>query len=159
MDQTRARAGTCALPRSYTLRVGGWYWIGVAVGLGVALGVLAAGAFGAVRGGMLAAAVVAAAGGLALALLLWGWSEGVGGAAGGVAGALGASRLAAGTLRRGGTRGGAIALFGLAAIATAALAFVPALGYVLAVAVPALAIRLRARAGERYAGLRTLARD
>jgi hypothetical protein len=36
---------------------------------------------------------------------------------------------------------------------------VPALGYLEAVALPALAARLRRRSPERYAGLRTLARD
>jgi hypothetical protein len=41
----------------------------------------------------------------------------------------------------------------------AALAFVPAIGYAEALALPALGMRLRRRAGKRYAGLRTLARD
>jgi hypothetical protein len=41
----------------------------------------------------------------------------------------------------------------------AALAFVPGLGYVEALALPALGMRLRRRAGKRHAGLRTLARD
>ena len=40
----------------------------------------------------------------------------------------------------------------------AALAFVPVLGYLTAVALPGLAARLRRRAPERYAGLRTLAK-
>jgi hypothetical protein len=41
----------------------------------------------------------------------------------------------------------------------AALALVPFLGYLEAVAVPALATRARHRRPERFAGLRTLARD
>jgi hypothetical protein len=41
----------------------------------------------------------------------------------------------------------------------AVLALVPLLGYVEAVALPALAARLRRRSPETYAGLRTLARD
>ena len=41
----------------------------------------------------------------------------------------------------------------------AAIAFVPVLGYLVAVIVPAVAVRLRARAGRTYAGLRILARD
>jgi hypothetical protein len=45
------------------------------------------------------------------------------------------------------------------ALAVAGLAWVPALGYVEALALPALAARLRRRAPERYAGLRTLAKD
>jgi hypothetical protein len=39
-----------------------------------------------------------------------------------------------------------------------ALALVPALGYLEAAVVPALAARLRRRGVERYAGLRTLAK-
>ena len=45
------------------------------------------------------------------------------------------------------------------AIVVAGLAFVPIVGYVELVAVPAVGMRLRHRAGKRYAGLRTLARD
>ena len=39
------------------------------------------------------------------------------------------------------------------------VAFVPALGFVEAVAAPVLALRLRGRGGGRYAGLRILAKD
>ena len=41
----------------------------------------------------------------------------------------------------------------------AALAFVPIVGYVLAVALPAFGLRTRSREPDRHAGLRTLARD
>jgi hypothetical protein len=51
------------------------------------------------------------------------------------------------------------ALVSLSALGTAGLAFVPVVGYVIAVALPALALRLRSSEPERYAGLRTLARD
>jgi hypothetical protein len=78
---------------------------------------------------------------------------------GGVAGALGAAPVVAGALRRGGTRGGLALLVGLGALAVAALAFVPALGYLESVALPALGLRLRSRLPDRFAGLRTLARD
>jgi hypothetical protein len=64
-----------------------------------------------------------------------------------------------GTLRRGGTRGGTAALLAAVALVGAALAFVPAVGYLEAVAVLALGLRLRRRAPERHAGLRSLARD
>ena len=47
----------------------------------------------------------------------------------------------------------------IGAVVVAALAFVPVVGYVEALALPALGMRLRRRAGKRYAGLRTLARD
>ena len=45
-----------------------------------------------------------------------------------------------------------------AAAAVAALAWVPVAGFIEAIALPALAARLRRRAPERYAGLRTLAK-
>jgi hypothetical protein len=46
-----------------------------------------------------------------------------------------------------------------ALLAAAALAAVPLLGYVEAVATPIVGARLRRRAGSRYAGLRILAKD
>ena len=46
-----------------------------------------------------------------------------------------------------------------AALVGAALAFVPIVGYLEAAAVLALGARLRRRAPETHAGLRTLARD
>jgi len=82
--------------------------------------------------------------------------------AGGVGGALGAlvvAGLVAGTLRRGGTRGGTALLVGLASVGIAALALIPFVGFLEAVALPALAGRARRRQPERYAGLRSLARD
>ena len=63
-----------------------------------------------------------------------------------------------GALRRGGTRGGTAALVAGAALVVAALAWVPVVGYLEALALPVLAARLRRRAPERYAGLRTLAK-
>ena len=73
--------------------------------------------------------------------------------------ALGAVQIVSGALRRGGTRGGTALIVAVAAIVAAALAWVPALGYLVALALPVLAARLHRRAPERYAGLRTLARD
>ena len=139
--------------------MGDWYSVGVLVGVGVALGVLLAGALATSRVGLLAAAALAAGAALALGVALAGWDEAVGGAVGGLAGTAGAGQLAQGTLRGGGTRAGTAVLLGLGGLALAALALVPALGYIEAVAVPALAVRLRRRAGGRYAGLRILARD
>ena len=46
-----------------------------------------------------------------------------------------------------------------AAVVTAALAWVPVVGYVEALTLPWVAARIRRRAPERYAGLRSLARD
>jgi hypothetical protein len=135
--------------------MGAWYWIGVLAGVGAAFGVVASVAVPR----WLVAALPAAAIGAVLGLILWHWPEAVGGAAGGLAGAVGAAPVVAGALRRGGTRGGLAVFVGLAALAVAGLAFVPALGYLEALALPVLGLRLRSRIPERYAGLRTLARD
>lgn len=139
--------------------MGEWYWIGVAVGLGAGLGVLIGGLFGAGRGQIVLAMLLGAAGGVGIGLALDDWGEAIGGGLGGLAGALGAGEVALGTLRRGGTRVGTALLFALVALGVAALAFAPALGYVEAALLPLLGFRLRRRAGERYAGLRILARD
>jgi len=135
------------------------YWVGVFVGLGVGVGVLAAGLLGAFRWGLVGAAVLGAAIGLGLGLALGGIEDGIAGAVGGLLGAVGALQLVRGTLRRGGTRGATAAFTGLAAVILAALAFVPLLGFVEAVIVPAIGARMRRREPTRYAGLRTLARD
>jgi hypothetical protein len=74
-------------------------------------------------------------------------------------GGLAATPVVSGALRRGGTRAGLALLVALGAVVAAGIAFVPALGYVEAVVLPALALRLRAKTPERFAGLRTLARD
>jgi hypothetical protein len=137
--------------------VGAWYWIGVAIGFGVAIGVMVAAVLGASAVGSVVAAVLAAGLGVGVGLALGGWAEMVGGGAGGIAGAAGSSRLLQGALRAGGTRGGTAMLLGAGAVAVAALALVPGVGYLEVVAVPALAVRLRRRTPDRYAGLRSLA--
>jgi len=135
--------------------MGSWYTIGLLAGLGAAVGVLAAGLVPRLTAAALGAVVVA----VGIGFARFDWDEAVAGAVGGLLGALGATVIVTGALRRGGTRGGTAVLVGLAAVVTAGLAFVPALGYLEAVALPALALRLRRREPERYAGLRTLARD
>jgi hypothetical protein len=139
--------------------MGEWYWIGVCVGIGVAIGVALAGILGVSRAGLVGAVVAAAAAGALVGIALDDWDEALGGLLGGTAGGLGTAQLSRGTLRAGGTRGGTAALLAGAGIVLAAAAFVPVLGYLTAVAVPAVGLRLRRRAGRRYAGLRTLARD
>jgi hypothetical protein len=134
--------------------MGSWYWIGVLAGLGASLGVLCTGLVPR-RVAAGAAAVIAGV----IGITLFGWDEALGGLVGGVTGGLGAVPVVRGALRRGGTRGGLAALVALSALGVAALAFVPVLGYLEAVALPGLALRLRSREPERYAGLRTLARD
>jgi hypothetical protein len=91
--------------------------------------------------------------------VFWGWPEAVGGVVGAACGTFGATPFVEGTLRRGGTRGGTALLLAAAALVGVALAFIPIVGYLEAVAVLALGARLRRRAPETHAGLRTLARD
>ena len=135
--------------------MGAWYWIGVLAGVGVAFGLVAA----AIVPRWLVAAVLAAAAGAAVGFFVFDWPEAVAGGVGGVAGAFGAAPVVAGALERGGTRGGVGLLVGAGAVVVAGLAFVPGVGYVEAVVVPVLGFRLRTRLPERFAGLRTLARD
>jgi hypothetical protein len=115
--------------------VGSWYWIGVCAGLGAAVGVLGVALLRDARLGVIA------------------------GAAGAALGALGSIPTVRGALARGGTRAGTALLVGVVAVVLAALSFVPVLGYVIALALPVLGVRLRRRQSERHAGLRILARD
>jgi hypothetical protein len=139
--------------------MGSWYWIGVCAGLGVGIGVLLAGLFAGTRIALTAALVLAAAAGIGVGLGLGEWDEAIGGGAGGTLGALGAAQLVMGTLRRGGARFGTAVFVGIAALLLAAVAWIPIAGYLEATLVPAFAARLRGRTPERYAGLRSLARD
>jgi hypothetical protein len=134
--------------------VGDWYTVGILVGLGTAIGLACTAALSRALAGLVVAAVVSIAIGFAFGQ----WDEAAGGFAGSICGALGAAPLVSGTLRRGGTRAGTATLLSLVALAGAALAFVPVVGYLEAIAVPALGLRLRRRAPERHAGLRTLAK-
>jgi hypothetical protein len=135
--------------------MGEWYEIGLLVGLGVAIGVLAAG----IQPRPFVAAAAGALLGLALGFGISHWDEAVGALVGGVTGGFGAAPVVRGALRRGGTRFGVALFVAIGAAVAAGLAFVPVLGYLEAVAVPALALRLRSREPDRHAGLRTLARD
>ena len=135
------------------------YWVGVFLGLGAGLGVVLAGLLGPARFSGVAALVVAAGLGAGLGLALGGIEDAAAGGIGGLLGAVGTRQLVSGTVRRGGTRGAAAALIGLAGIVLAILAFVPLVGFVEAAALPALGLRLRRREPTRFAGLRTLARD
>ena len=139
--------------------MGDWYTIGLALGLGIALGTLFAGVLSATPLGRAAAVVLAAAGGALVGVLVDDWTELIAGGAGGILGAAGAAIVVVGALRRGGTRAGLALIIGAVALGLAALAFVPAAGYLEAVVLPFLAVRLRRTQAERYAGLRTLAKD
>ncbi len=135
--------------------MGAWYWIGVCAGLGCALGVLAVALLRDVR----IATPLALLAGAALGGALEDVAGAIAAAVGGASGGFGASPTVRGALARGGTRAGTALLVGVAALALAALSFVPVLGYLIALALPVLGVRLRRRQGERHAGLRTLARD
>ena len=135
--------------------MGSWYWIGVCAGLGAAFGVLGVAVLRDVR---LAVPVALAAGAVA-GWLVEEWTGAIAAAVGAALGALGSSPTVRGALARGGTPAGTALLVGAVAIALAALSFVPVLGYLIALALPVLGVRLRRRQGERHAGLRILARD
>jgi hypothetical protein len=139
--------------------MGDWYTIGVALGLGTALGVLFAGLLSATPLGRVAAVVLAGAAGAVAGAVIEDWTEIGGGVIGGLLGAVAAAVVVAGALRRGGTRGGLALIVAAIATGLALLSFVPVAGYLVAVAVPVLALRLRRTQSERYAGLRTLAKD
>lgn len=135
-----------------------WYTVGLFAGLGVAVGIAVVGVLGGRRIAGLAL-VLGAALGAALGFVLADLEETVAGGLGGLLGAFGSAQLVGGALVRGGTRVATAVLVLLGAAVVALLAFVPGLGYLEAIAVPVLGMRLRRRAGKRYAGLRTLARD
>ena len=135
--------------------MGDWYTIGILVGLGAAIGLALTGALRRALAGAVAAAAVAVVIGFAFGQ----YDEAIGGFAGALCGAFGSAPLVAGALRRGGTRGGTATLLALASLVGAALAFVPVVGYLEALAVPALGLRLRRRTADTHAGLRSLAKD
>jgi hypothetical protein len=120
-----------------------WYWLGVLLGLGVAAGVVGAEGRRPFLGGI-ALALVGVALAIALVGLAW-W---------GLAAFVGSGLLSGYALRR---LSGAARLLG--SLVTTGLSFVPAVGYLLAIAAPLAGVRLGRRAGSRYAGLRVLAKD
>lgn len=138
--------------------MGSWYWIGLAVGLGAALGVLCAGALASTTLGTLLAVLVAAGGGILIGLGLGDWGEAIGGAIGGVLGVGGSAQFVQGALRRGGTQVATAVWIALVALLIGALALIPAVGYLEAAALPLVGARLRTRAPKKYAGLRSLAK-
>ena len=139
--------------------MGDWYTIGLALGIGAALGVLFAGLLSSTPLGRAAAVVLAGAAGAIVGIVIEDWTEVVAGALGGVVGAGAAVIVVSGALRRGGTRGGLALIVAAVAAGLAGLAFVPGAGYLVALALPILAVRLRRTQADRYAGLRSLARD
>jgi hypothetical protein len=135
------------------------YRIGLSLGLGIAIGLLLCGLLAPRRAVVFAVALVAAAAGFGVGWAIGGWHEAIAGAAGGGLATLVVGPVITRTLEGGGTRSGAAVLFLASALVFAGLALVPFLGYLEVAAVPALAARARRRRPDRYAGLRTLARD
>ena len=76
--------------------MGSWYWIGVCVGLGVAIGVLLAGLLAGTRAALVAGLVLAVGAGVAVGFALGQWDEAVGGGVGGALGAIGSAQLVVG---------------------------------------------------------------
>lgn len=138
--------------------MGNWYTLGLSLGLGVALGVVVSGILGANVVGVSAGAIIGAALGVGIGLLVGESEEAVACALGVVVGSLSAAVAVRGALRRGATRFGTGAYLSAVGIVLALLALVPILGYLLAVAVPVAAVRMRGRQAARFAGLRTLAK-
>jgi hypothetical protein len=136
-----------------------WYRIGLSLGLGIGIGGLLSALAAPRRALTLVVAALAAAAGGGAGYAIGGWHEAVAGGVGGALGAVVVATLVAGALRRGGTRGGTAVLVGLASLVLAALALIPVVGFLEAFVLPALADRARRHGGDRYAGLRTLARD
>jgi hypothetical protein len=138
--------------------LGDWYTIGVTLGVSLGLGMALSGILGVNTVGVGVAVVLAAALGLAVGMIVDDTGDVVAGIVGGVLGALAAAAVVHGALRRGATRMGVATYVCAAGLLVVLLAFVPLAGYVLAVAVPVLAARMRGRRAARYAGLRTLAK-
>lgn len=138
--------------------MGSWYTIGLCLGLGLGLSVAITGILGSNVVGIGAAAVIGAVLGGAIGLGIGETAETIAGAVGGALGALSAAVAVLGALRRGATRFGVGAYMGALGALICLLALVPLAGYVLAVALPLLAVRMRGRQAARFAGLRSLAK-
>jgi hypothetical protein len=138
--------------------VGGWYTIGLCLGLGLGLSVAITGILGSTVLGIGAAAVVGAVLGGAIGLLVGDTAETIAGAIGGLLGALAAAAVVTGALRRGATRFGVGAYMGALGVLVCLVSLIPIAGYILAVVLPGLAVRMRGKQAARFAGLRTLAK-
>jgi hypothetical protein len=132
--------------------------IGIAAGIGVALGLAAGGAFARLKRAPVAAAAVALVLGGVLGWVIVDWKGAVAGAIAGALAGFGAATLARNALGRGGTPVGTAILFAAAGVIAFVVSLIPILGFVEAVAIPVVALRSRRRADEKYAGLRTLAK-
>lgn len=138
--------------------MGGWYTLGLCLGLGLGLSIAITGILGSNVLGIGAAAIVGPVIGGAIGYMVGDTAETVAGGVGGILGALSAAAVVMGALRRGATRFGVGAYMGALGVLVSLIALVPIAGYVLAAALPLLATRMRGRQAARFAGLRTLAK-
>jgi len=138
--------------------VGAWYTIGLVLGLGLGLGLILTGPLGVNTAGLGLAVVVGVAGGALVGFAIGDTAETIAGGIGGLLGAVSAAAAVGGALRRGATRLGLAAFVGMAGVLVALLGLIPFVGYVEAVLLPVLALRMRGRQAARFAGLRTLAK-
>jgi len=138
--------------------VGAWYTIGLVLGLGLGLGLILTGLLGVNTAGLGLAVVVGVAGGALVGFAIGDTAETIAGGIGGLLGAVSAAAAVGGALRRGATRLGLAAFVGMAGVLVALLGLIPFVGYVEAVLLPVLALRMRGRQAARFAGLRTLAK-
>jgi hypothetical protein len=138
--------------------MGGWYAVGLTLGVALGLGVILSGllAIGTIGAG--AAILLGTAIGAGLGAFIGDAPEIVAGGIGGLLGALAAAVVVRGAMRRGATRLGVAAYVGAAGLLVLLVALIPIAGYVEAVLLPALAARMRGREAARFAGLRTLAK-
>jgi hypothetical protein len=135
--------------------VGDWYTIGVFLGSGLGIGVILAGLLAGTTRGLVIAVLIAVA--LSLAFTSgFGWDRALASAIGAIVGVVSGSIVVQGALRRGGTRLGIAGFMLGAGLILILLSAIPAVGYVLVVAIPLFAARVRGRQPTRFAGLRTL---
>ena len=138
--------------------MGNWYTIGLCLGLGLGFGVILSGLLAVNRVGIGVAVLVGAAAGAAVGYGIGEIEETIAGGVGGFLGALAAAAVVHGAMRRGATRMGVAAYVGAAGLLVCLVAFIPIVGYLATVVLPALAARMRGREAARFAGLRTLAK-
>ncbi len=135
-----------------------WYTIGVTLGLGLGAGVMLSGLLAANRVGIGLAVALGIAAGAVIGYLIGDTAETIAGIVGGTLGSLAAAVVVVGALRRGATRLGVGTYISAVGVLVLLVALIPVAGYVVAVVLPALAVRMRGREAARYAGLRTLAK-
>ena len=135
-----------------------WYTIGVTLGLALGFGVILAGLLAANRVGMGIAVALGIGAGVLVGYLIGDTAETIAGVVGGVLGALSAAVVVRGAFARGATRLGVGTYIGAVGVIVLMLSLIPVAGYVTALVLPVLALRMRGRQAARYAGLRTLAK-